>query len=654
MCAYLLPEGLELDDALASHLSIQAEPTHVSQWTFYDTFDGRLHAAGLTLRHGDGQLAIVELATGSERAHAPLDRAPEKLFEADLPEPLRAPLAPLIEMRALTTLACVKSRFRRLAVLNEDEKTVVRLNEETADGLRTRVNAVAVRGYDKDLARVREILGDSLGLTETEEPLADAAIAAAGTAPGGVSSKLDLALTRGEPAGTAAEKVLARTHAIVLANLPGTLADVDSEFLHDLRVANRRARSLLRQLKDVFAPEPLERLREELKWIQQVTGDTRDLDVQLLDFEDYSDREALKPLHDVLVLRRAKAFATMKRALQTKRAERVLEHWADLRALPDSDPIEAVAGDRIGKVYRRMVRMGEAIADDSPHEALHDLRKVGKELRYLLEFFGDLFAAEEVKPMIKALKALQDVLGRFQDFEVQADTLRALTTDVAAQPGGNEGLLAMGVLIDRLSRAQHQARTRVRRPVRRVLGGAAARRRSRRRSDEHRPRHLQRQGRRREDLGGRQPRRAGRSRRRADAAVGPRSAGRLDLPVPRQAEGQGRREQARARQDRRRRADQGHRPRGPGPAARGLLLPTHGPGAGRDQEANGAARARARAARRRVRVRVPGLPAERVAGERERVRGGRRPARPDHPGDALLAHLRADRAAAVATTTGRR
>jgi hypothetical protein len=199
MCAYLLPEGLELDDALASHLSIQAEPTHISQWTFYDTFDGRLHAAGFTLRHGDGQLALVELATGTERAHAPLANTPDRLFAADLPEPLRTALAPLIEMRALTTLACVKSRFRRLAVLNEDEKTVVRLNEETADGLRTRVHAVAVRGYDKDLARVRELLGDSLGLTETEEPLADAAITAAGTAPGGVSSKLDVALTPGEP-----------------------------------------------------------------------------------------------------------------------------------------------------------------------------------------------------------------------------------------------------------------------------------------------------------------------------------------------------------------------------------------------------------------------------------------------------------------------
>jgi CHAD domain-containing protein len=284
-------------------------------------------------------------------------------------------------------------------------------------------------------------------------------MSARGEPPAGTSSKLDLRLTPGQSAGSAAEAVLARTHAIVTANLPGTLADVDSEFLHDLRVANRRARSLLRQLAAVFPPAPLEHLREELKWIQAVTSETRDLDVQLLDFEDYEDRRALAPLHAVLEQRRAKAFAAMKRALQTKRAARALDAWAAIRAVPDTDAVEAVAGARIGKVYRRMVRMGEAIHDDSPHEALHDLRKVGKELRYLLEFFGGLFAEAEVKPMLKSLKALQDVLGRFQDFEVQADTLRALTGDVAKQPGGSEGLLAMGVLIDRLQREQHRART---------------------------------------------------------------------------------------------------------------------------------------------------------------------------------------------------
>jgi len=453
--AYLLPDGLDLDRALASHLDIRVEPARGSTLTFYDTFDGRLHAAGITLRHGDERLALLDRATGAELAKAPLAPAPAKLFEADLPPQLRSRLAPIIEMRALLALATVATRSRKLAVLNGDEKTVVRLTEQHAKGLRTRVLTLPVRGYDKDLQRVHKVLTVSLGLTKTDEPLADEAIAAAGALPAGTSSKLDVQLTRGQPAGAAAEAVLARTHAIAQANLPGTLDDVDSEFLHDLRVAVRRARSLLRELKTVFPERPLQRLRADLKWVQAITGEMRDLDVQLLDFEAYEDRDRLTALREVLEAHRAKALTKMRRDLRSRRATGALSAWADLQAVQDTPPIEQLAAERIAKVYKQMLKMGGAIDDDTEPEALHELRKKGKELRYLLEFFGGLFDAGVVKPMIKALKALQDVLGRHQDFEVQADTLRGLTNEI----GDREALLAMGVLIDRLSHEQHRART---------------------------------------------------------------------------------------------------------------------------------------------------------------------------------------------------
>ena len=90
-------------------------------------------------------------------------------------------------------------------------------------------------------------------------------------------------------------------------------------------------------------------------------------------------------------------------------------------------PIGEVSGERIRKVYRRMLKMGDAIDASSPPEAYHELRKKGKELRYLLELFGvPLFPEEVVKPMIRSLKALQDVLGRHQDREVQIASLRSL------------------------------------------------------------------------------------------------------------------------------------------------------------------------------------------------------------------------------------
>ncbi len=49
-------------------------------------------------------------------------------------------------------------------------------------------------------------------------------------------------------------RVLARLLEIQDANLPGALADSDVEFLHDFRVAIRRTRSVLREMRGVFAP----------------------------------------------------------------------------------------------------------------------------------------------------------------------------------------------------------------------------------------------------------------------------------------------------------------------------------------------------------------------------------------------------------------
>ena len=196
----------------------------------------------------------------------------------------------------------------------------------------------------------------------------------------------------------------------------------------------------------------LGRFRAEFRWLQQVTGDARDLDVYLLEFEPMrallpeSIRPDLDALQTVLHRRRAAARRRMARALRSERTAALLAEWgAFLDRLPTDGArpgtrrrrarSRRVAGERIAKVYRRMVRMGDAIGPDSEPAEYHELRKQGKELRYLLELFGaPLFTADVVKPMIRALKALQDVLGRHQDREVQAATLRSLSAPVAAVP----------------------------------------------------------------------------------------------------------------------------------------------------------------------------------------------------------------------------
>ena len=127
---YLLPDGLdaaELSRALAPTLALRADSRVAGERTFYDTFDGRLHRAGLSLVHEAGRLALLEGGHG-ERAGAHQPRPPKRLLAADLPTGrLRGLLLPLVERRALTRLVLVQSRRRPLRVLDDEDKTVVRL-----------------------------------------------------------------------------------------------------------------------------------------------------------------------------------------------------------------------------------------------------------------------------------------------------------------------------------------------------------------------------------------------------------------------------------------------------------------------------------------------------------------------------------------------
>jgi CHAD domain-containing protein len=484
----LLPDGLSASavaDALAAELPIVSHKAHTIERTFWDTFDGRLHGAGMALIAAAGRLALTDASTHAEHAAEVHKRGAARLLASDLPAAaaLRQRLEPLIEMRAVTPIVRVRSRQLPLNVLDDIGKIVVRLRVEeptaiagagNAVALRARLHVIGVLGYDRELARLLALLTGSLGLSETPRPVQLDAVEATGGIAGGASSKLRLQLDAGERADAAAVKILRRLNEVVELNLPGTLGDVDSEFLHDLRVAVRRTRALQRELRGVFAPEPLRVFRDGFRELQRITGPTRDLDVQLLEFGELAQglppdvAGDVMPLHqlleDHLVVERRK----MVRALKSGSTRALLDNWSQfLDLLVDSDaatrpdaerPIGELAGARIAKVYRRMVKMGRAIDDGTPAEALHELRKQGKELRYLLEFFQSLYPGSVVKPMVSSLKGLQDVLGRFQDREVQAGLLRSLGDEVASLEGGAAALMAMGVLVQRLGEEQAQAR----------------------------------------------------------------------------------------------------------------------------------------------------------------------------------------------------
>jgi len=101
-------------------------------------------------------------------------------------------------------------------------------------------------------------------------------------------------------------------------------------------------------------------------------------------------------------------------------------------------PVYEVATACIDRSLAKVTKHGGRIASDTPAEALHRLRLKVKRLRYLVEGFRSLYAADAIADLIGALKTFQDYLGAHQDLEVHARAIGAhaarLEADARATP----------------------------------------------------------------------------------------------------------------------------------------------------------------------------------------------------------------------------
>ena len=489
--SYLLPSALSaasLEDQLAARLNIQAEATGDVRRVYLDTFDWRLYRAGgvLQAKQTDRVLAMIweDRRNGQTMASCRVTRVPGR--PAELPTSgLREQITSLVEMRTLLPLAQVQGQSRLLRVLNDDQKTVVRLRIETArcrDGegrsvgdLAPRLTLVPVKGYAKAARQLADVLEQDLALVASAPTRFDQALALLGRVPGDYSSKLNLQLDPQQRADEAVRQILRHLLDTLVANVPGTRADLDSKFLHDLRVATRRTRSALNQIKGVLPAAIVADYQQRFGWLSKVTGPTRDLDVFILGFADYRRslpaelRGDLDPLLPYLQAHQRDAQQVLRRKLDSPHCRRLLKQWRQYLDGPPAAaqapgsqaalPIRQVASARLWRIYQRVLKEGRAIGNASPAAELHELRKSCKKLRYLLEFFASLYPAQYIKPLLKQLKRLLDNLGEFQDLEVQAHQLRAFGEDLQRQAADNlPVVLAIGTLIGDLLRRQGEAR----------------------------------------------------------------------------------------------------------------------------------------------------------------------------------------------------
>jgi CHAD domain-containing protein len=466
----------------------QPYPPHRTTWL--DTFDWRLFndGASLAFEEGPGQCSLVwRDADGVIRHGQAAQRHPH--FADDLPAgPLRERAEAVIGVRRLFPVARTEAAGETLRLLDGNNRTILRIDLERVEAqhpsraarhlLLPRLRLTPSAGSDAVIPEVRQILEAELGLKPDPSTVMHDAMEATGVRATARPGKARASITPRLSAAEAARRIQRSLLRTLRLNERGAREALDPEFLHDYRVALRRIRTGLAQLRGVFPERSVARFRRDFRWLGELTNPARDMDVFRIALAGHArllppqHRHDIDPLIDFVLARQQAEQKRLADGLRSTRCRSLLRDWSAFlrtkptgRMAPDAlRPVTEVAAERIEKRFARVLKKGKSLKSSSPDLKFHRLRVECKRLRYLLEFFQDLYRAEEAESFIAPLKKLQDTLGEFNDLRVQRGALRPFAQDLARTDGAPvECLIAIGRLEERLQQRQDKLRKRFRR-----------------------------------------------------------------------------------------------------------------------------------------------------------------------------------------------
>lgn len=481
---WLLPEPVTMDDLVADigqAFTIAVEPQPAVTITWFDTFDWRLyrHRKILLRQNKDSWRLLPRNSAGEDVSLQGKDLAGCR-FSSDFPASrLRTVLGPILGVRRLLPLVTLDSSGVLIRFFNQDEKVVafLFLHEQRvhkADVVFRTVKLRGIRGYDKDFKTLSRSIRRH-GIVDPVSPfyVLEEGVRLTGRCPLDYSSAFSITLKPEMSARQATLAIFRQLLDTMQRNTPGIVDDLDSEFLHDFRVALRRTRAGLSLIKRVLPPEITETFKKEFADLGRVTGPARDLDVYLLYEKDYKSRlpaslrGGVETFFADIRARRERAHKELVRSLSSPEYRAMISRWHDYlhsddggEATENSElPVKDLAGKIILRSYRRILKDGKAIGPSSSDEKMHRLRIQCKKLRYSLEFFASLFPPDDIRIVVGQLKKLQNNLGAFNDLSVQQQMLHQYLARLRPGSGKNQQQAsAIGGLLTSLHHEQQQVR----------------------------------------------------------------------------------------------------------------------------------------------------------------------------------------------------
>lgn len=458
--ALLQLDGYEVDELAQQVLAA----------TYYDTVDLKLARWGASLRYrkgddgGDGW--TLKLPSKGSREELRFDAPPTAV-----PREAKDLTTAFTQGTPLKRVATIRTKRRRWAVrdapgepqlaeLTYDEVSVLQSRRVVQRFREVEVESVTTDGIG--LAKIANVLRKK-GAQDTDQSSKVArALGDAASAPPDVGAAGDVKPS--DPAKDAIRAALVANVSRLLTNDPLTRSGMP-EGLHQMRVACRRTRSDLKTFGPLVDEAWAADLTRELKWIADVLGTVRDLDVMIerlhLSAKDLEHR--LTPLFDALNERHSSARESAAAALGSKRYVGLLDRLVAAATAPVTTeeaekPCSEVLIPLVASRWLKLAGAAQSTDSGAPDEVLHDIRIKAKKVRYAAEAVAPSMGKtirKELLAFADKVAGLQDVLGAHQDATVAMSTIE----DAVAERGSDTDFtFAAGQLFEREAMAATTSR----------------------------------------------------------------------------------------------------------------------------------------------------------------------------------------------------
>jgi CHAD domain-containing protein/uncharacterized protein YjbK len=436
--------------------------------TYYDTDALDLAGNKITLRRREGghdegwhlKRPPIGEGIGRREMHVPLEHAADPFSEVVVPSDLTDHVQVHVRGRRLSPIATI-STVRRITELHDSDGQVLAvLCEDTVStqSLLSHGHAQSWNEWELEL-----VTGDVKLLEAADELLRSQGARTATSA-----SKLARAIgptPTSADAGSRASRGGKKSSGKKLSALELVIAELAAhrdhlvaqdplvrisapDSVHQMRVATRRARSVLRSFPEVLHGDVIGHLESELKYLANILGDARDAEVQLERNRGLLSAESAPPtIVTALIDDQIKTCeSTVEFVLEYLKSARYFELLNELDRTvaepqpgPDADLTATKALDqavaRSAKRVRKAQRKLKTLEVESPEwiEQLHTIRKRAKQLRYTTDS-ADRLGTKKHKKIAKQAKQEQAALGDFHDAEVSREHLAQLATGSGISP----------------------------------------------------------------------------------------------------------------------------------------------------------------------------------------------------------------------------